>query len=217
MSGIYLVAKHEKKTVLTLVILFYFVIVAGMRLATIYSYEDESTMKIAINDIAASSAIVMTVVLFLFKSFYYKKTIIDTQLELQDLKSRAFLSCIDNDDHQRISESKKLLETDYKKFSTSETYLFLRSLNNIENGQFIGKEKRLKIYNNVLIGFYNTTKFMYENSDLSNDDLFICLMYYMSFSPRHIAACLGVSEDAVRKRKSRLRAKLGDDYNVFFT
>lgn len=47
--------------------------------------------------------------------------------------------------------------------------------------------------------------------ELSKEDVFLCMMSLMRFSTHDIAACLGVSNDAVRKRRSRLRHKLSPD------
>lgn len=52
--------------------------------------------------------------------------------------------------------------------------------------------------------------------ELSNEDVFLCLMSMMKFSTHDVASCLGVSDDAIRKRRSRLRQKLAADECAMF-
>ena len=52
--------------------------------------------------------------------------------------------------------------------------------------------------------------------ELSNEDVFLCLMSMMKFSTHDVASCLGVSDDAIRKRRSRLRQKLGAEECAMF-
>lgn len=52
--------------------------------------------------------------------------------------------------------------------------------------------------------------------ELSNEDVFLCLMSMMKFSTHDVASCLGVSDVAIRKRRSRLRQKLGAEECAMF-
>lgn len=52
--------------------------------------------------------------------------------------------------------------------------------------------------------------------ELSHEDVFLCLMSLMKFTTHDVASCLGVSDDAIRKRRSRLRQKLGTEECAMF-
>lgn len=52
--------------------------------------------------------------------------------------------------------------------------------------------------------------------ELSHEDVFLCLMSLMKFTTHDVASCLGVSDDAIRKRRSRLRQKLGMEECAMF-
>lgn len=52
--------------------------------------------------------------------------------------------------------------------------------------------------------------------ELSKEDVFLCLMSMMKFSTHDVASCLGVTDDAIRKRRSRLRKKMPEDVCAVF-
>lgn len=80
-----------------------------------------------------------------------------------------------------------------------------------DSGEVVNNQMREKLVNQVLAAFYDPIRTLLEGSQFSHEDLFLCLMFYMKFRTRDVAAVLGVSEDAVRKRKSRVRVKMAEE------
>lgn len=102
-------------------------------------------------------------------------------------------------------KQKESLEEHYKLFTSTDIYRYLQ----LQNPKATINNKET-IINSVLSSFYDPVKPLFEESDFSHEDIFLCLMFYMKIRSRNIANILGVSDDAIRKRKSRLRQKLQD-------
>lgn len=104
--------------------------------------------------------------------------------------------------------SDESLRIHYEAFITTDVYRSLLKLDELKPGQLLPNGERDALVGKTLAGFYNAVLPILRGKELTNEDLFLCLMYYMKFATRDVAAVLGVTEAAVRKRKSRARKKL---------
>lgn len=170
-----------------------------------------------LHEFSAFVTIILLSCLFAWKSYHDKKTITRLQHEIHNMKAREILIDEKLSEEDNFSRREALLKQYYRLFSTSETYRDLHLLYELKPGQVINNEARTEFVGQVLAAFYDVIRPLMDGNILTKEDIFICLMFYMGFTTRCISACLGVTEDAIRKRKSRLHQKLSNnDYILFF-
>ena len=157
--------------------------------------------------IIISYAVSLLVLLFLFavKTIHDKRQIERLRQQIQDLKTDKVKNndCSDDNDYWH-----QMLEHQYELFINTPTYRDLRLLYDLRPDQVVNEQTRKELVSQVLAAYYEAIYPLLESSDYQHNDLFICLMYFMGFRTRQIAACLGVTVEAIRKRKSRLRQRL---------
>lgn len=158
-------------------------------------------------------------VIYIWKTWKTKRRIEQLELQLQEERAKWLVRDDDAADPAKVLQHRRdLLKLHSELFATTATYRDLLLLRELRTGEMVRAEKREKFITQVLGGFYEPIRPMLDNKLLSHEDLFLCLMTYMNFRSREIAACLGVSDDAVRQRKRRLRTKLeGGEYDMFFS
>lgn len=100
------------------------------------------------------------------------------------------------------------LELHYKIFQRTPEYDELQDLKYLRD-QFVSPRNRDRLMQAVENAYKEELATLRSISlDLTAEDNFLCMMSMMKFSTHDIAACLGVSDDAIRKRRSRVRQKL---------
>lgn len=157
-------------------------------------------------------------IIYIWKTWKTKRRIERLELQLQEERAKWLVRDDDAADPAEVLRHRRdLLKLHSELFATTATYRDLLLLRELRTGEMVRAEKREKFITQVLGGFYEPIRPMLDNKLLSHEDLFLCLMTYMNFRSREIAACLGVSDDAVRQRKRRLKTKLeGGEYDIFF-
>lgn len=158
---------------------------------------------------------VLVIILFLvIKAIKDKRKIMLLQKQIQVLKDTLESSRVEKKTFQ--SNRQLMLEQQYKLFVTTQTYRDLCLLYELRTDQVVNEQTRSELVRQVLTAYSETISPFLESEEFQQEEVFICLMYYMGFRTRHIAACLGVTVDAIRKRKSRLRNKLDGSIIEFF-
>lgn len=167
---------------------------------------------------AASFLLLVFGVIYIWKTWKTKRRIEQLELQLQEERAKWLIRDeYTTDPVELLQHRRELLKLHADLFATTATYRDLLLLHELRTGEMVRAEKREKFITQVLGGFYEPIRPMLDNKQLSHEDLFLCLMTYMNFRPREIAACLGVSDDAVRQRKRRLKSKLeGGEFDIFF-
>lgn len=103
------------------------------------------------------------------------------------------------------------LRLHHELFQRSDAYHDLQQLKYMR-GQVVSVHNRTRLMQAVeeaYAGDIQTLRLLCP--ELTPEDVFLCMMSLMKFPTHDVAACLGVSDDAIRKRRSRLRQKLGPD------
>ncbi|MBQ0057065.1 MAG: hypothetical protein KBT20_05340 [Bacteroidales bacterium] len=213
-KGIAKIIRLRKISATTVSIMLFFLVVGGLRLSATKLLINEGNADAAyIHDVSASITIAIIAVTAIAKSYFDNKRVARLQNELMDMKAKAIIEDTSSHDSTR----KKLMHQHFKVFATSDTYRDMSTLYDLKAGEIVSTEKRKTYVSHVLAAYYDMVLPIMTDRDLTHDDIFVCLMYYMNFTTRQIAACLGVTEEAVRKRKSRMKQKLKEDeYNLFF-
>lgn len=107
------------------------------------------------------------------------------------------------------------LELHYKIFQRTTEYDELQGLKYLRD-QFVSPRNRDRLMQAVENAYKDElTALRNINTELTAEDCFLCMMSMMKFSTHDIAACLGVSDDAIRKRRSRIRQKINNSADLF--
>lgn len=154
------------------------------------------------------------ILFFAIKAIKDKHKILRLQKQIQELKDTLESSRAEKETIQ--SNRQNMLEQQYKLFVTTHTYRELCLLLELRADQIVNEQTRNELIEQVLTAYCETISPFLESGEFQQEEVFICLMYYMGFRTRHIAACLGVTVDAIRKRKSRLRNKQDGSIIEFF-
>lgn len=167
--------------------------------------------------VAVAALVVIFLLLYGWKTWRTKLRIEHLQKLLQEEKAKMLVNEESPDPVERLRQRRESLRLHCELFYTTETYRDLKLLRELRAGQMVNASKRDELIHLVLAAFYDPIRPMLEGDQFSHEDLFLCLMTYMKFRSREIAACLGVSDDAVRQRKRRLKPKLeGGEFDLFF-
>lgn len=163
-----------------------------------------------IKSFAVAAVIVLMIlgISYGWKTWRAKRRIDQLQMLLQEQKAKEISSTEPVDPAELLKQQKESLRLHRELFATTETYRRLQLLEEMKSGEVVNNQMREKLVNQVLAGFYDPIRSLMEGSQFSHEDLFLCLMFYMKFRTRDVAAVLGVSEDAIRKRKSRVRQRM---------
>ena len=168
--------------------------------------------------VAVATVAILLLILYVVKTIRTKRHIEHLQQLLQEEKAKMLVADEVTDPAERLRQRQRSLKLHCELFATTEVYRDLQLLYELKTGQVVKAEKRDELVSLVLAGFYEPIRPMLESGQFSHEDLFLCLMTYMKFHSREIAACLGVSDDAVRQRKRRIRSKLNaGEFDMFFT
>lgn len=100
-----------------------------------------------------------------------------------------------------------------QQFMVTETYKYMTTINsNSINMEInLNSNERQKIGKEVAIYFSNAVIILKNKYDLTDDDLYFLFLFYLKFSHKTITIFMGVTSDALRSRKKRLRKKLDEE------
>lgn len=117
--------------------------------------------------------------------------------------------------HSSFTINTAALELHYKIFQRTTEYDELQGLKYLRD-QFVSPRNRDRLMQAVESAYKDElTALRNISPELTAEDCFLCMMSMMKFSTHDIAACLGVSDDAIRKRRSRIRQKLNNSADLF--
>lgn len=161
-------------------------------------------------------SLVFLLLLFVVKVIYDRRRIAHLQKQIQELRDclTKGKSTIEKNGEQ--IKRREILERQYELFVTTQTYRDLCLLYELRSDQIVNEQTRSDLVRQVLAAYYDGIAPMLENGEFQQEEIFVGLMYFMGFRTRQIAACLGLTVEAIRKRKSRLRQKLDDTNCDFF-
>lgn len=102
-----------------------------------------------------------------------------------------------------------MLELHHQIFRRSPEYAELQNLKYLRD-QFVSPRNRDRLMQAVENAYKDELSALrLICPELNAEDCFLGMMSMMKFSTHDIASCLGVSDEAIRKRRSRIRQKLG--------
>ncbi len=118
-----------------------------------------------------------------------------------------------------------LLDDDYiqdqitagRKLFLEKTYgEILEEIKLLNGSTFLPEKKRLQILDDVRSSHTELIDFIHKSApSLTDDDVNYYLFCCLDLRNSSISACMAVSEDALRKRKSRIRKKLSDELSEY--
>lgn len=94
------------------------------------------------------------------------------------------------------------------KFRKSTTYENLRKQLNEQNG-ILSLEKQARFQQLVLKDFKFFVQYLQTFTPLSQEDNYLCCLSLAGFNTKECACCRGVSSEAIRSQKNRIKEKLG--------
>lgn len=97
--------------------------------------------------------------------------------------------------------------------SPSHTILFAKG-----NKSIIKREEKEAIKHDLSVAFSDLTLFMFNKyPSISKREIQICYLNYLKIDKSAICEIMDLSDDSFRKAKSRLKEKLGDTFNLYFS
>lgn len=101
------------------------------------------------------------------------------------------------------------IETSHSQFLAMADNQILEQLRIINGSEFLPENKRMQLINDIRSTHTEVTDYIRKAAPaLSEDDITYCLLSSLGLNNTSISACMASSEDALRKRKSRIRKKL---------
>lgn len=121
----------------------------------------------------------------------------------------------DDDNVQRLIMEKFKLSMEMLK--TQPQYELLQKLNFIRGFDIQHKQEIKNIHSEIIGRFSDACSSLRQiYPTMTNDDCLLCSMFYCGCSKELISAMMGASEEAVRRRKSRVKQKLPEGIFLFF-
>ncbi len=121
----------------------------------------------------------------------------------------------DDDNVQRLIMEKFKLSREMLK--TQPQYELLQKLNFIRGFDIQHKQEIKNLHSEIIGRFSDACSSMRQiYPTMTNDDCLLCSMFYCGCSKELISAMMGASEEAVRRRKSRVKQKLPEGIFLFF-
>lgn len=138
----------------------------------------------------------------------------DVQRLRQELQQLQSLQFADNSGNRLNPQS---LSLHCQLFQKSEVYAEMQCLRYMRD-QMVSNHNRVRFMQAVEEHFKNDISALQSICpELTQEDIFYCMMSMMHFPTHEVALCLGVTDEAVRKRKSRIRQKLDvESFHLFF-
>ena len=178
-----------------------------------------------------SLSVLITVLLILFfvlKALRLKKRQIELNDEISALNARIseLMHAYDNEEAYKVPEKEigsiqHLIEQKYELslevFKTLSQYETLKKLNLIRNISADNKAEVKSVYEAIVGRFSGCCSDIRQAfPGLTNDDCVFCTMNFVGCTKEVISSAVGSSEEALRRRKSRIKQKLPEDLFRFF-
>ena len=178
---------------------------------------------------ALAVTVILVILFFVLKTLRLKKHQIKLNDKIYALNARiAELMPKSDENNEQIEPTEKdivsisrLIEQKYELslevFKSQPQYESLRKLNLIREMSSENKAEIKSLYDSIVgrfSGCCSDTRQAF--SGLTNDDCIFCTMNFVGCSKEVISAAMGSSEEALRRRKSRIKQKLPESIFVFF-
>lgn len=176
-----------------------------------------------------TGTVILVILFFVLKTLRLKKHQIELNDKIYALNARIAELMPKSDEHNEqieptekdIASISRLIEQKYKLslevFKSLPQYETLRKLNLIREMSSENKAEIKSLYDSIVgrfSGCCSDTRQAF--SGLTNDDCIFCTMNFVGCSKEVISAAMGSSEEALRRRKSRIKQKLPESIFVFF-
>ena len=103
------------------------------------------------------------------------------------------------------------IESSHAQFLEKADNDILEQLRIINGSEYLPENKRMKLINDIKNTHTEVTEYIRNTAPtLSEDDITYCLLSSLGLNNASISACTASSEEALRKRKSRIRKKLNE-------
>lgn len=178
--------------------------------------------------ISALTAIVV-ILFFVLKTLRLKKKQIELNDKLSVLNTRLakLMSKTDENEEQMENKTKDMssisslieqkYELSFEVFKSLPEYVLLRKLNLIREMNSDQKMEVKEVYDTIIGRFSGCCADTHQAfPGLTNEDCVFCTMNFVGCSKEVISASMGSSEEALRRRKSRIKQKLPEDIFAFF-
>lgn len=178
---------------------------------------------------ALAVTVILVILFFVLKTLRLKKHQIKLNDKIYALNARIaeLMPTSDENNEQKeptekdIASISRLIEQKYELslevFKSQPQYESLRKLNLIREMSSENKAEIKSLYDAIVgrfSGCCSDTRQAF--SGLTNDDCIFCTMSFVGCSKEVISAAMGSSEEALRRRKSRIKQKLPESIFVFF-
>lgn len=176
-----------------------------------------------------TGTVILVILFFVLKTLRLKKHQIELNDKIYALNAQIAELMPKSDEHNEqmepnekdIASISRLIEQKYKLslevFKSLPQYETLRKLNLIREMSSENKAEIKSLYDSIVgrfSGCCSDTRQAF--SGLTNDDCIFCTMNFVGCSKEVISAAMGSSEEALRRRKSRIKQKLPESIFVFF-
>ncbi len=171
---------------------------------------------------------VLLILFFVLKTLRLKKRQVELNDEISALNARIaqLMPSNDNGEAQEVAEEDidsilRLIEQKYELslevFKTLSQYETLRKLNLIKDFSPGNKTEIKSLYEAIVGRFSGCCSDIRQTfSGLTNDDCVFCTMNLIGCTKEVISSAMGSSEEALRRRKSRIKQKLPEELFRFF-
>lgn len=191
--------------------------------------EKNHRFQLLLWSVALAVTVILVILFFVLKTLRLKKHQIELNDKIYALNARiAELMPKSDEKNKQIEPTEKdivsisrLIEQKYELslevFKSQPQYESLRKLNLIREMSSENKAEIKSLYDAIVgrfSGCCSDTRQAF--SGLTNDDCVFCTMNFVGCSKEVISAAMGSSEEALRRRKSRIKQKLPESIFVFF-
>lgn len=178
---------------------------------------------------ALAVTVILVILFFVLKTLRLKKRQIELNDKIFALNARIAEFMPKSDENNEpmeptekdIASISRLIEQKYELslevFKSQPQYESLRKLNLVREMSSENRAEVKSLYDAIVgrfSGCCSDTRQAF--SVLTNDDCVFCTMNFVGCSKEVISAAMGSSEDALRRRKSRIKQKLPEEIFIFF-
>ena len=190
--------------------------------------KDEKTrFNILLYSFLSALIVIVTIMYFVFKNLRlkHKQLFLINKISELNVKLSALQpeeepgensnELIDPADVQSLIMEKYTLSLEM--FKTQPQFTLLKKLNLIREFDTVDKEEIKEVSSEIIGRFSDACSSLRQTVPaMTNDDCLMCSMAYCGCSKEIISAIMGSSEEAVRRRKSRVKQKLPESLFSFF-
>ena len=178
---------------------------------------------------ALAVAVILVILFFVLKTLRLKKHQIELNDKIDALNARIAELMPKTDENDEETEPAEVdiatisqlitqkYELSFEVFKNLPQYDSLRKLNLIRKMSSENKTEIKSLYDAIVGRFSGCCSDIRQTfPGLTNDDCVFCTMNYVGCSKEVISVAMGASEEALRRRKSRIKQKLSESIFVFF-